>query len=132
MNNEHKLTVISGPSGASKTTTAENIRRELEKAGHRAVVISMDEYFLDVTPWDTPMLRNGQYDFESPLCLDMELLREHFDILSVHGEITVRNGSPREEFEHVVYDDNQRRHSPESVEDVVVRFAVLEYHNKQR
>ena len=59
------LVLISGPSGASKTTTAENIRRELEKAGHRAVVISMDEYFLDVTPWEPAMSNVTSMEYET-------------------------------------------------------------------
>ncbi len=83
------LVLISGPSGAAKTTTAAALKRGLEAAGHKAYVLSMDEYFLDVTPWDTPILKNGQYDFESPLCLDIDLLRQHFAILSLYREVVI-------------------------------------------
>ncbi|MBR6812195.1 MAG: nucleoside kinase, partial [Oscillospiraceae bacterium] len=81
------LVFISGPSGAGKTTTALRLRRELERLGHRAHELSLDDYFKTVSPLTTPRHSDGSYDFESPLCLDMELLEDHFVRLGRYEEI---------------------------------------------
>ena len=58
--------------------------------------ISMDNYFKSVSPETTPRTPEGKYDLESPLCMDMELLNEHFSVLSEGGRILV----PRYDFVH--------------------------------
>ncbi|MGE4353203.1 MAG: uridine kinase [Oscillospiraceae bacterium] len=76
------IVLLSGPSGSGKTTTAMKIEEELERRGIRSHAISMDNYFKTITPEDTPRTPDGNYDFESPLCMDMNLLNEHFAQLS--------------------------------------------------
>lgn len=76
------IVLLSGPSGSGKTTTAMKICEVLESRGIITHSVSMDDYFKDVTPEDTPRTPEGKYDLESPLCLDMELLNEHFSALS--------------------------------------------------
>lgn len=83
------LALLSGPSGSGKTTTAMKIDDALEKRGVITYTISMDNYFKTVSPEDTPRTRDGSYDFESPLCMDMELLNEHFDALAAGKEIRI-------------------------------------------
>ena len=76
------IVLLSGPSGSGKTTTAMKIAEELNRRGIGTHYVSMDDYFIDVTPEQTPRTPEGDYDLESPLCLDMELLNEHFTRLS--------------------------------------------------
>ena len=79
---ESPIVLLSGPSGSGKTTTAMRIRDELRARGVQSHSIAMDNYFKTVTPTSTPRTASGDYDLESPLCLDMELLNEHFTLLS--------------------------------------------------
>ena len=83
------LVLLSGPSGSGKTTTAMKIDEALERRGVITQTISMDNYFQTVSPESTPRTKDGSYDFESPLCMDMELLNEHFDALSQGKEILI-------------------------------------------
>lgn len=83
------LVLLSGPSGSGKTTTAMKIDDALEQRGVITQTISMDNYFKTVTPESTPRTADGSYDFESPLCMDMELLNEHFDALAQGKEIRI-------------------------------------------
>ena len=79
------IVLLSGPSGSGKTTTAMKLAEALERRGVRSHYVGMDDYFNTVSPETTPRTPEGEYDLESPLCLDMELLNEHFTMLS-HGE----------------------------------------------
>ena len=88
------IVLLSGPSGSGKTTTARKISEELERRGVHAHYVGMDDYFLTVDPATAPRTPEGDIDFESPLCLDMELLNEHFSMLSEGKRIYV----PKYEF----------------------------------
>lgn len=83
------LVLLSGPSGSGKTTTAMKIDEALERRGVITQTISMDNYFQTVSPDSTPRTKDGNYDFESPLCMDMELLNEHFNALTAGEEIRI-------------------------------------------
>ena len=87
MENMHRspIVLMFGPSGSGKTTTAMKICEVLEKRGVGTHSISLDNYFRDVSPETTPRTPEGNYDLESPKCLNMELLNEHFTALS-NGE----------------------------------------------
>ncbi|MBR1457388.1 MAG: nucleoside kinase [Oscillospiraceae bacterium] len=76
------IVLLSGPSGSGKTTTAMKIAERLEERGVRTHYVAMDDYFKTVDPATTPRTPEGDLDLESPLCLDMELLNEHFTLLS--------------------------------------------------
>ena len=75
------IVLLSGPSGSGKTTTAMKIADALSRRGIGTHYVSMDDYFRTIGP-DTPRTSEGALDLESPLCLDMELLNEHFTRLS--------------------------------------------------
>ena len=75
------IVLLSGPSGSGKTTTSMKIAEELERRGVASHYVAMDDYFKTVDH-TTPRTEDGQLDLESPLCLDMELLNEHFTRLS--------------------------------------------------
>ncbi len=88
------IVLLSGPSGSGKTTTAMKIAEALEEKGIGSHYVAMDDYFNTVDPATTPRTPEGDYDLESPLCLDMELLNEHFTMLSQGKRIYV----PKYEF----------------------------------
>ena len=88
------IVLLSGPSGSGKTTTAVKLSEALEKRGIRSHYVGMDDYFKTISPETTPRTPEGEYDLESPLCLDMELMNEHFTMLSRGERIYV----PKYEF----------------------------------
>jgi len=88
------IVLLSGPSGSGKTTTALKIAEELQRRGVNCKAVALDNYFKTQTPDTCPRTPEGEVDFESPLCLDMDLLDRHFTLLSQGEEILV----PRFEF----------------------------------
>lgn len=78
------VVLISGPSGSGKTTTSKKIEEELNSRGITTHALAMDSYFRTVDE-KSPRTADGKLDLESPLCLDMDLLSEHFDRLE-HGQ----------------------------------------------
>ncbi len=85
-NLEHSpIVLLSGPSGSGKTTTAMKIAEELQRRGVNTHAVAMDNYFHTINPRTAPRTPEGDIDFESPLCLDMDLLDRHFTALA-HGE----------------------------------------------
>ena len=83
---ESRIILLSGPSGSGKTTTALKIEEQLEKMGIQTHTISMDNYFNTIDPETAPRNREGNIDYESPFCLDIELLNRHFSMLD-RGEL---------------------------------------------
>ena len=78
------VVLISGPSGSGKTTTSKKIVEELNSRGIATHALAMDSYFRTVDE-KSPRTADGKIDLESPFCLDMDLLSEHFDRLE-HGQ----------------------------------------------
>jgi len=93
--NRHKspIVLLSGPSGSGKTTTSMNIAEELKRRGIGTHYVAMDDYFKTVDQ-SSPRTETGELDLESPLCVDMELMREHFAKLEKGERIFV----PKYEF----------------------------------
>ncbi|MCL2392589.1 MAG: nucleoside kinase [Oscillospiraceae bacterium] len=80
---------LSGPSGSGKTTTALKISSALESIGIHATTVSLDKYYKPYDPETSPHLENGEVDLESPYCLDLELLNEHFHALKNGDEVLI-------------------------------------------
>ena len=78
---ESRVVLLSGPSGSGKTTTALKIEEQLENMGVETHTISMDNYFNTIDPETAPRNREGEIDYESPFCLDIDLLNRHFSML---------------------------------------------------
>lgn len=76
----HKnIVLIAGPSASGKTTTSHILMEKLDRRGIASVVVSMDDFFLDRD--ESPLLPNGQKDFESITALDIDLFKECMDNL---------------------------------------------------
>jgi uridine kinase len=80
------VVLLAGPSGSGKTTTAFKLEEELERRGIITHSVSLDNYFKTVDHRTVPRTPEGDVDLESPLCLDMDLLNEHFSMLA-RGEM---------------------------------------------
>ena len=96
------IVLLSGPSGSGKTTTAMKVAEELRRRGVNSHAVAMDNYFATLNPKTAPRTPEGDIDYESPLCLDMELLQAHFSALSRGEEILV----PRFEFARQMRNDS--------------------------
>ena len=95
------IVLLSGPSGSGKTTTAMQIAQELQRRGVNSRAVAMDNYFKTINPKTAPRTPEGDLDYESPLCLDMELLDRHFTALSRGEEILI----PKFEFARQMRND---------------------------
>jgi len=84
-----RVVFLSGPSGSGKTTTALKICDAIKNLGIYAHTISMDMYFLASDREAAPRTDDGEHDLESPYCLDLELLNEHFFRLDRGEEVEI-------------------------------------------
>ena len=75
------IILLSGPSGSGKTTTALKIEEHLDNSGMETHTVAMDNYFKTIDPETAPRNREGDIDYESPFCLDVDLLNRHFSML---------------------------------------------------
>lgn len=91
---ESRIVLLSGPSGSGKTTTALKIEEQLDRMGIQTHTISMDNYFNTIDPETAPRNLKGEIDYESPFCLDVDLLNRHFSMLDLGETIHV----PKYEF----------------------------------
>ncbi len=95
------IVLLSGPSGSGKTTTALKLEEELGHRGIKTRTVSLDNYFHAMHPKNAPRTPEGNIDYESPKCLDMELLDETFTRLSKGEEVII----PRFEFTRQMRND---------------------------
>jgi uridine kinase len=72
---EVKIVLISGPSSSGKTTTTIKIGQILKQQGISLVALNIDHYFFDLEKH--PKDEFGDYDFETPQALDLELINQH-------------------------------------------------------
>lgn len=83
------IVLLAGPSGSGKTTSTLKIRDALLRKGVRTHAVALDNYFANLDEETAPRTRSGAYDFESPLCMDMELLHEQFAALNRGEEVLI-------------------------------------------
>lgn len=76
------LVLLSGPSGSGKTTTALRIEALLDGWGHETHTLSMDNYFFRSPEVPLPRDEEGRPDLESPLCIDIALLKRHLALIA--------------------------------------------------
>ncbi len=97
------IVLLAGPSGSGKTTSSLKLREALLKKGIHTHTVSMDDYFASRDKDHSPRTKTGEYDLESPLCMDMELLHEHFLALSRGETVLV----PKFDFVHQMRDTSR-------------------------
>ena len=78
-----KLVLITGPSSSGKTTFCKRLSIQLLACGLRPYSFSTDDYFVNRV--DTPLLPNGDYDFDNIETVEYSLLEEHLTRL-MNGE----------------------------------------------
>ena len=80
---EPRLILISGPSSSGKTTFSKRLSIQLMTDGLRPYPISLDDYF--VNREDTPLDKDGDYDYESLYALDLDFFNRQLQAL-LRGE----------------------------------------------
>lgn len=82
-----KMVMVSGPSSSGKTTTTLKLEKRLNKMGLKFVPLIVDNYFFDLELH--PVDEFGDYDFETPQALDLDLINEHLVKLSKGEEVKI-------------------------------------------
>lgn len=82
-----RMVMISGPSSSGKTTTTIKLEQKLTRKGFKFKALNVDHYFFDLE--FHPKDEFGDYDFETPQALDLELINEHLDQLSNGKEVLI-------------------------------------------
>ncbi|MFV2015489.1 MAG: ATP cone domain-containing protein, partial [Candidatus Heimdallarchaeota archaeon] len=70
-----KLVIIAGPSSSGKTTSTIKLEEYLKTEGKKFKTINVDNYFFDLELH--PKDAYGDYDFETPMALDLTLFNFH-------------------------------------------------------
>jgi uridine kinase len=84
---ELKMVMVSGPSSSGKTTTTFKLEQRLNKMGMKFVALVVDNYFFDLEMH--PKDEFGDYDFETPQALDLDLINEHLTKLAAGEKVLI-------------------------------------------
>ena len=82
-----KMVMVSGPSSSGKTTTTFKLEQRLNKMGMKFVALVVDNYFFDLEMH--PKDEFGDYDFETPQALDLDLINDHLKRLAAGEEVLI-------------------------------------------
>jgi uridine kinase len=82
-----RIILISGPTSAGKTTFSKRLAVQLLARGKHPVAIGLDNYF--VNREDTPLDRNGDFDFEHIEAVDLNYFRQQMSAL-LAGETIIQ------------------------------------------
>jgi uridine kinase len=74
-----RLIIVAGPSSSGKTTTTAKLSQRLNDLGVETVPLNLDHYFFDLELH--PRDEYGDYDFETPEALDIDLINRHLGSL---------------------------------------------------
>ena len=84
---ELRMVMVSGPSSSGKTTTTLKLEQRLNKMGMKFVALVVDNYFFDLEMH--PKDEFGDYDFETPQALDLDLINDHLKRLAAGEEVLI-------------------------------------------
>ena len=93
-NERIKLILLAGPSGSGKTTTANLIADAIRARGEEAMVVSLDDFYLDQGDERYPKLENGEPNYECPEALDLPYLEKTLEDITGDRAFTI----PRYDF----------------------------------
>jgi uridine kinase len=82
-----RIVIITGPSSSGKTTTTIKISMRLKHQGYNLVTLNVDNYFYDLELH--PRDEFGDYDFETPQALDLDLINQHIGRLVTGEEVLI-------------------------------------------
>lgn len=82
-----RVVVIAGPSSSGKTTTTLKLSHLMTRCDVRLVPLAVDNYFFDLELH--PKDEFGDYDYETPQALDLELINEHLSALVEGREVQI-------------------------------------------
>lgn len=82
-----KMVMVSGPSSSGKTTTTLKLEQRLNKMGLSFVPLVVDHYFFDLELH--PKDEFGDYDFETPQALDLEMINKHLKLLAAGEKVNI-------------------------------------------
>ncbi len=81
------LVMLAGPSSSGKTTTANILKRDCEKVGRHAVVISLDDFYRDQT--ESFYFEDGTIDYETVKSLDTDYIVKCMENLLHKGKAQI-------------------------------------------
>ncbi len=84
---ELRMVIIAGPSSSGKTTTTIKLGERLARHDMHLVTLNVDNYFFDLEMH--PKDEFGDYDFETPQALDLDLINEHLTRLFEGAEVKI-------------------------------------------
>lgn len=82
-----RMVIITGPSSSGKTTTTIKVGQRLKRVGMKLVTLNIDHYFYDLEMH--PKDEFGDYDFETPQALDLNLIDYHLSRLIAGEEVKI-------------------------------------------
>jgi uridine kinase len=74
-----RIVIVAGPSSSGKTTTTLKLSERLARSGIGFKAINIDHYFFDLSKH--PVDEFGDYDYETPQALDLDLINKHLVVL---------------------------------------------------
>jgi uridine kinase len=84
---ELRMVIIAGPSSSGKTTTTIKLGDRLARHDMKLVTLNVDNYFFDLEMH--PQDEFGDFDFETPQALDLDLINEHLTRLFEGEEVKI-------------------------------------------
>lgn len=104
-----KIVLLAGPSSSGKTTTSSILKDKIHDHGKTSVFVSLDDFFLNRE--DTPLLPNGNYDFENVTALDIDYLHKFLSVLLTTTEADMPKynfltGRREDKYVHLNIDDD--------------------------
>lgn len=82
-----KLILLGGPSSSGKTTSTKKLALYMSAIGLNPIYLGLDDYFKEKK--DSPKLPNGEYDFESIDCIDLNLFNKQLNQILNGEEVSV-------------------------------------------
>lgn len=84
---DRKIILLGGPSSSGKTTSTRKLALYLTAFGLNPIYLGLDDYFKERV--DSPKDENGEYNFETLECIDLELFNKQMVELLKGDEVIV-------------------------------------------